>query len=62
MKVRDTLTIKESKTQKDNILVVNKTVHKALKEYLENVKGQDKDSYIFSHQEGQWAFAESGCQ
>ena len=34
MKVGDTLTIKESKTGKANILVVNKTVYKAIREYL----------------------------
>ncbi len=34
MKTGDTLTIKESKTGKDNILAVNKTVFKALKNIL----------------------------
>ena len=36
LKVGDTLTIKESKTGKDNILVVNKTVYKALQAYLDD--------------------------
>ena len=34
-KVGDTLTIKESKTGKRNILVINKTVYKALRAYLD---------------------------
>ena len=34
LKVGDTLTIKESKTGKPNVLVINKTVYKALREYL----------------------------
>ena len=38
MRIGDTLTIKESKTQKNNILVVNKTVHKALKAYLDRIQ------------------------
>jgi integrase len=51
MKVGDTLTIKESKTKKDNILVVNKTVHKALKAYLDEVRPDD-DDYLFASRKG----------
>ena len=51
MKVGDTLTIKESKTQKDNILVVNKTVHKALKAYLDEVQPDDQD-FLFASRKG----------
>src|SRR5512139_4090960 len=45
MEVGDTLTIRESKTQKDNILVINKTVHKALRAYFDKVKPAD-DEYL----------------
>jgi integrase len=51
MKVGDTLTIKESKTKKDNILVVNKTVHKALKAYLDRVQPDDED-FLFASRKG----------
>jgi integrase len=51
MKVGDTLTIKESKTQKDNILVVNKTVHKALKAYLDEVQPDDQN-FLFASRKG----------
>ncbi len=51
LKIGDTLTIKESKTGKDNILVVNKTVFKALKNYLEKVRPDD-DAYVFASRKG----------
>ena len=51
MKIGDTLTIKESKTQKDNILVVNKTVHKALKAYLDRVQPDD-EAFLFKSRKG----------
>jgi integrase len=51
MKVGDTLTIKESKTQKDNIVVVNKTVHKALRDYLDRVQPNDED-FVFASRKG----------
>jgi integrase len=51
MKVGDTLTIKESKTGKDNILLVNKTVYKALKNYLEK-KQPDDEKYLFASRKG----------
>ncbi len=41
------ITIKESKTGKQNILMVNKFVHKALKNYLEKVRPTDSD-YLFA--------------
>ena len=46
LKVNDTLTIRESKTGKDNVLAINKTVYKALKKYLDNAK-PDEDEYLF---------------
>ncbi len=51
MKVGGTLTIKESKTGKDNILVVNKPVHKSLKNYLGKVKPKGSD-YLFLSRKG----------
>ncbi len=51
MKIGDTLTIKESKTGKDNILLVNKTVFKALKNYLEKKQPNDED-YLFPSRKG----------
>jgi integrase len=51
MKVGDTLTIKESKTGKDNILVINKTVYKALRNYLDTVQPDD-DQYLFASRKG----------
>ncbi len=52
LKVGDTLTIKESKTGKDNILVVNKTVYKALQAYLDAVRPDD-DAYLFASRKGE---------
>jgi integrase len=51
LKVGDTLTIKESKTGKDNIFLVNKTVYKALKNYLEKVQPED-ENYVFASRKG----------
>jgi integrase len=51
MKIGDTLTIKESKTGKDNILVVNKTVYKALRNYFDRVQPDD-DAFLFASRKG----------
>ncbi|WP_231715532.1 site-specific integrase [Desulfosarcina widdelii] len=51
LKPGDSLTIKEGKTGKDNILVVNKTVYKALQLYLETVQPAD-DDYVFASRKG----------
>ena len=51
LKVGDTLTIKESKTGKDNILVINKTVYKALQTCLEAMRPDDAD-YLFVSRKG----------
>ncbi len=51
LKVGDTLTIREGKTGKDNILVVNKTVFKALRNYLERVQPADED-WVFASRKG----------
>jgi integrase len=51
MKVGDALTIRETKTGKDNILVINKTVHKAMRAYLDAAKPDD-DDYLFASRKG----------
>jgi len=51
LKIGDTLTIKESKTGKDNILVINKTVHKSLKNYREKLNPKNND-YLFASRKG----------
>jgi integrase len=51
LKIGNTLNIKESKTGKDNILVVNKAVHKSLKNYLEKVQPGNSD-YLFAGRKG----------
>ena len=47
LKAGDHLNIRESKTGKSNILVVNKSVSKALKTYLESAE-LSEDSYLFA--------------
>ena len=51
LKIGDTLNIIESKTGKENILVVNKAVHKSLKNYLEKVQPGNSD-YLFASRKG----------
>ena len=51
LKAGDTLTIKETKTGKDNILAVNKTVYKALQAYLDAIRPAD-DNYLFASRKG----------
>jgi len=51
LKIGDTLTIKESKTGKNNILVINKTVYKALKNYLDSQR-PNNSSYLFASRKG----------
>lgn len=51
LKVKDYITIKESKTGKNNILQVNKNVYKALRAYLNAYKPQDSD-YLFKSRKG----------
>lgn len=51
LKAGGTLTIKESKTGKDNVLVVNGPVYKALQRYLETVKPDDS-AYLFASRKG----------
>ena len=51
LKAGDSITIKEGKTKKDNVLVVNKTVYKALKNYLDKVQSNG-DGYLFASRKG----------
>ncbi len=48
MKIGDTLVIKEGKTGKRNILVMNKSIHKSLQVYLEALKPMDDDALFAS--------------
>jgi integrase len=45
----DTVIVIESKTQKPNVLVINKSVHKALQAYLKEV---DPEDYLFRSKKG----------
>ena len=51
MKIGDTLVIKEGKTGKRNILVMNKSIHKSLQIYLEALKPMDQDA-LFASRKG----------
>src|SRR5664280_1859365 len=51
MKVGDTLIIKEGKTGKRNILVMNKSLHKSLQIYLESLQPTDDDA-LFASRKG----------
>lgn len=51
MKVGDTLVIKEGKTGKRNILVMNKSIHKSIQTYLEALKPTD-DHPLFASRKG----------
>ena len=51
MKVGDTLIIKEGKTGKRNMLVMNKSIHKSLQIYLEALKPMDDDA-LFASRKG----------
>ena len=47
LKPGETLTITEGKTEKKNMLMVNKAVYEAMKRYVEQLKPQD-DDYLFA--------------
>ena len=51
MKIGDTLIIKEGKTGKANILVMNESIYKSLQVYLEAVRPMD-DDYLFASRKG----------
>ena len=45
------ITIRESKTGKDNILVINKAVHKALRNYMDYLQPEPED-FLFASRKG----------
>lgn len=47
----DFITVRESKTGKENVLVINKAVHRALKSYFESVRPAP-DDYLFRSRQG----------
>jgi len=51
LKPNDTLKIREQKTGKQNVLMVNKTTYKILKEYLEEQNPNEED-YLFKSRKG----------
>ncbi len=51
VKPGDTVRVKEQKTGKHNILVINKATHKALQAYLSQAK-PDPEDYLFPSQKG----------
>ena len=51
LKAGGSITIKKSKTGKENVLVINKTVHKALQGYLKSVNPADEE-YLFPSRKG----------
>jgi integrase len=51
LKPGGSIKIKESKTGKENLLVINKSVHKALSAYLSAVHPRDQD-YLFPSRKG----------
>lgn len=51
LKPGETLHINEGKTGKDNILAINKPVHKALQYYLESIQPAD-EHYVFKSKKG----------
>ena len=51
LKPGESITIRESKTGKDNILMVNKAVYKALRSHLEGIDADEED-YLFQSRQG----------
>lgn len=51
LKQGDSINIREGKTGKQNILVINKTVHKVLEQYLRESKFSDED-FLFKSKKG----------
>lgn len=52
LKPNETLTIVEEKTGKTNVLMVNKSTHKILKQYISEVNPND-DDYLFKSKKGE---------
>ena len=51
LKPCETIKIKEQKTRKENVLMINKTTHKILKKYLDENELTDED-YLFQSRKG----------
>lgn len=51
LKVGETLVIRESKTKKDNVLVINKAVYRAIRFYMKT-KEPDDENYLFASRKG----------
>ena len=51
LKPGQTITIREGKTGKENILMVNKAVHKAIKNFLQQMQ-PESDEFLFASQKG----------
>jgi integrase len=51
VKPGETVRVREQKTGKDNVLVINKATHKALQDYLDQTE-LDLDDYLFQSQKG----------
>ena len=51
LKVGQHITIRESKTNKDNILLANKSVHKAIRQYLDTLKPEE-EAFLFASRKG----------
>ena len=51
LSVGETLTIKETKTGKNNILMINKSVYQVMREYL-NGENPDENEYLFQSRNG----------
>lgn len=51
LKLGDTLTIKETKTGKENILAINKAIFKSLKRYLDEIQPEENE-YLFPSRKG----------
>jgi integrase len=58
LKVGETLPIREKKTGKPNILCVNKSTHKVLREYLET-SGLGDEDYLFRSRKGNYPLSVS---
>ena len=54
MKIGETLVIKEGKTGKRNILVMNKSVYKSMQNFLEKIRPNDED-FLFASRKGEGA-------
>jgi len=58
LKIGETLTIRESKTKKKNILVINKSVYKALRNLFDGNRPYD-DDFLFASRKGNQALTVS---